>query len=290
MPVYAGPFGDLLQWDSQCHLTDGDTIFVLPEDSAEPRVVPLHVALLGRQHWSRQPRLPEPSCHGISCVVFGADNILHINSRGHHGAFRTQIANSIGVQSRFLRLDSSRPRVWNAAIGGFPCRSVVIASDIGASDHTDPLWILVDARGLFLGWRAVAASNGQVSCRDILDGLLSETRLWLEVVVQGTFPTMLTSCKSELDKFLLLRFSTIELYHSMLDMGTLFTTVQQHHQMLQAPPTGTPEHGIVQIGMITRPLLTLPLPIVLIRRMVMNRRPQSMSVVVSTHMQADLLR
>ena len=188
--VYAGPFGDLLQWDSQCHLVDGDTIFVLPDDSAAPRAVPLHVALLGRQHWHRQPKLPEPSCHGTCCVVFGNDNILHINSQGNHRAFREQIANSIGVQPHSLRLDSSRARIWDVAIDGFPCRSVVIASEAGPTSGAAPSWVLVDVRGLFLGWRAISAYERQISCRDILDALLQELgsgwRLWFRNLPQHT--------------------------------------------------------------------------------------------------------
>ena len=160
----------------------------MPEDSADPRVVPLHVALLARQHWGRAQRVPEPSCHGTCCVVFGTDNILHVNLRGHYGAFRAQIANAVGVQQGNLRILSSRPRVWNAAIDGFTCRSVIIVHAADPHIHDDIPWILVDARGLFLGWRAVPAPRGQISCRDVLDDLLRELgsgwRLWFRDLPQ----------------------------------------------------------------------------------------------------------
>ena len=184
--VFAGSYGDLLQGDSHCHVAEGDTIIVLPEDSADPRIVPMHVALLGRQHWGRQPRVPEPSCHGTCCVVFGEENILHINSQGHGGAFRAQIANSVGIRSSALRVISTRPRVWNAAIDGLPCRSVVIVNEAITQAQVMLPWILVDARGLFLGWRAQPAPGGQFSCRDCLDGILQELgsgwRLWFRDV------------------------------------------------------------------------------------------------------------
>ncbi|CAE7944477.1 unnamed protein product [Symbiodinium sp. KB8] len=70
------------------------------------------------------------------------------------------IANSVGIRSSALRVISTRPRVWNAAIDGLPC--------------------------LFLGWRAQPAPGGQFSCRDCLDGILQELgsgwRLWFRDV------------------------------------------------------------------------------------------------------------
>ena len=127
--VYAGPYADRLAPGSQCHLADGDTFFLLLEDSAPPASVPLHIALLGRQHWGRQPRFPEPTSHGVCCAVFGQDNILHINTRGSPTAFRAQIASAVGVQQRTLRILSSQPRIWDAALEGRACRSVVIIYD-----------------------------------------------------------------------------------------------------------------------------------------------------------------
>ncbi|CAE7203672.1 unnamed protein product [Symbiodinium necroappetens] len=184
--VFAGPYGDLLQWDSQCHLVDGDTIFVCPEDSASPTVVPLHVALLDRQHWIRQPRVPEPRSHGICCVVFGADNILHINTRGQRANFRAQLAASVGVPQRSMRITSSSPRVLNAAIDGFSCRSVIVVSEGAPLGDPTMHWVLLDARALFLGWRGLPAPHGQISCRSVIDGLLREIgsgwRLWLRDV------------------------------------------------------------------------------------------------------------
>ena len=188
--IFAGPYGDLLRWDSQCHLVDGDTIFVCPEDSAPPSVVPLHVALLGRQHWTRQPRVPEPRSHGICCVVFGTDNILHINTRGDRANFRTQIAASIGISQCSMRIISSSPRVLDAAIDGFPCRSVIIVSEAVPLDYSAIPWVLLDARTLFLGWRGIPAPRGQLSCRDAIDGLLRELgsgwRLWFRDVPFST--------------------------------------------------------------------------------------------------------
>ncbi|CAE7896755.1 unnamed protein product [Symbiodinium necroappetens] len=81
-----------------------------------------------------------------------------------------------------LRIVGGRPRVWNAAIDGFPCRSVIIVSEADPQNHADTSWILIDVRGLFLGWRSIPAPRGQISCRDILDDLLRELgsgwRLW----------------------------------------------------------------------------------------------------------------
>ena len=181
--IFAGPFGDLLAEDSYCHLTDGDTIIFCPEDARAPRIVPMHVALLGRQHWGREPEHPEPSCHGVCCVVFGEDNILRINSRGRHHAFRSQVAGAIGVQSRFLRIISSQPRVMNAALDGMPCRSVVAVCEEVAFASEAEKRILLDVRGLFLGWRCCPAPHGEISCRAIIDALRAELgngwRLWL---------------------------------------------------------------------------------------------------------------
>ena len=184
--VFAGPYGDLLQWDSQCHLVDGDTIFVRPEESAPPAVVPLHVALLGRQHWHRQPEIPEPRSHGICCVVYGADNILHINTRGQRVNLRAQLAASVGVPQQSLRITSSSPRVLYAAVDGFPCRSVIVVSEGAPLGDPALHWVLLDARALFLGWRSIPAPYGQISCRSVIDGLLNEIgsgwRLWLRDV------------------------------------------------------------------------------------------------------------
>ena len=148
--------------------------------------MPLHVALFGRQHWGREPEHPEPSSHGVCCVVFGEDNILHINSRGRHHAFRSQVAGAIGVQSRFLRIISSQPRVLDAALDGIPCRSVVaVCEEVPFTSEAEKC-ILLDARGLFLGWRCCPAPQGAISCRAIVDALRAELgngwRLWLRGV------------------------------------------------------------------------------------------------------------
>ena len=184
--VYAGPYADRLGADSQCHLADGDTFFILPEDDAPPTSVPLPIALLGRQHWDRQPRFPEPTSHGVCCAVFGQDNILHINIRGSPAAFRMQIASAIGVQQRALRILSSQPRIWDAALDGRTCRSVVIVYDADSSPEHSVTWILLDVRSLYLGWRSLQVPGRQISVREIVDGLLSELgsgwRIWLRNV------------------------------------------------------------------------------------------------------------
>ncbi|CAE7939956.1 rbcL, partial [Symbiodinium necroappetens] len=184
--VFAGPYGDLLQWDSQCHLAVGDTIFIRPEDSPPPTVVPLQVALLGRQHWGRNPSMPEPKSHGICCTVFGADNILHMNVREQRVNFRTQLANALGVSQCSMRIISSCPRVLDAAIDGFPCRSVILVQEGTPLGSPNLHWVLLDARALFLGWRSLPAPRGQLSCRNTVDDLLREVgsgwRLWLKDV------------------------------------------------------------------------------------------------------------
>ena len=184
--VFVGPYGDLLEDAGYAHLADGDTVIFVPEDAAAPRVVPLQVALLGRQHWGRQPAIPTPSSHGVCCVVFGTDNILHVNNRGRPTAFRTQVAAAVGLQPRFMRILSSQPRVWTAAIDGMPCRSVVIVCEEVPFTAARTVWVLLDVRSLLLGWRSVPAPRGQISCRDVIDALLRELgngwRLWLRQV------------------------------------------------------------------------------------------------------------
>ena len=184
--VFAGPYGDFLRWDSQCHLADGDTIFVRHEDAPSPTVVPLHVALLGRQHWGRHPRIPEPQSHGACCVVHEHDVILHINARGQRTNFRAQIASSVGIPQNSLRIASSLPRVLNVAVDGFPCRSVVSVSEGPPQGSPTLHWVLLDVRALFMGWRSVPAPHGQISCRGVIDDLLREIgsgwRLWLRDV------------------------------------------------------------------------------------------------------------
>ena len=76
--------------------------------------------------------------------------------------------------------------MFNVAVDGFPCRSVVSVSEGPPQGSPTLHWVLLDARALFMSWRSLPAPHGQISCRGVIDDLLREIgsgwRLWLRDV------------------------------------------------------------------------------------------------------------
>ncbi|OLP97334.1 hypothetical protein AK812_SmicGene20330, partial [Symbiodinium microadriaticum] len=102
-------------------------------------------------------------------------------------AFPTTLAEIAPIiQDDSLRIASSSPRVFNVAVDGFPCRSVVSVSEGPPQGSPTLHWVLLDARALFMSWRSLPAPHGQISCRGVIDDLLREIgsgwRLWLRDV------------------------------------------------------------------------------------------------------------
>ena len=123
------PLGD----EGQLHVEAGDTFIFVPPGTVVPTLHSLAIDLFSGQAWSRALTAPVLSSDGNYCLVHEADSVLYTTSFLQPTAFRQHIAACVGISLQRLRIFPSFPRVTDATIDGFPCRTVIAVSELSVT-------------------------------------------------------------------------------------------------------------------------------------------------------------
>ena len=154
------PIGD----EGQFQVEDGDTFVFAPSGTVIPTMHSLSIDLFSGQAWSHALTAPIASSEGMYCLVHEADTVRYHTRFLQPTAFRQHIAACVGINLQHLRIFPSSPRIADATVDGFPCRTVIAVCDLPAASDDLSFGVLVDARAALLGWRTFSAVAGRVSC------------------------------------------------------------------------------------------------------------------------------
>ena len=162
--VHSGDDPAVVTDDLHLHVATGD-VFVFTRPGVDiPQMLPLSLALMSAQNWDDDPTFPETHSQGFYLLVWGNETVVYNTRFSDPFQFRAHIANSLGVQHSAIRLYPASPRVTNAAPDGQPCSTVVAVCEQQHADVAPTFGVLVDARAIAVGWTAVKAVAGRISC------------------------------------------------------------------------------------------------------------------------------
>ena len=142
----------------------GETIVFLPVGRVVPTLLSLAIALFAGSEWSQALTAPIGTSENSYCIVHKTEAILYTTSFQQPTAFRNHIAACVGINSNDLRIFPSAPRVADAALDGFSCKTVIAVCESLPRQHDSTCGVLVDSRAILLGWQTYEAIGGQVSC------------------------------------------------------------------------------------------------------------------------------
>ena len=154
--------------EGQHQVTNGDTFVFAPAGTIVPTLHSLAFDLFNRQEWSPISTFPRVSSDGHYGLVHESESILYTTQFEQPTTFRDHIAACVGVRTGNLKVSPSSPRIADAALDGYPCRTVIAVCDSSAGAGLPLFGVLVDCRALLGGWQAFEVVAERVSCIHIL--------------------------------------------------------------------------------------------------------------------------
>ncbi|CAE7946514.1 unnamed protein product, partial [Symbiodinium sp. KB8] len=123
-------------------------------------------------------------------LVTDLESVLFFTDFARPTEYRAQISSCLGIPENKLRLFPATPRVVDASVDGVDCRTVIAAFEFLPGRAPDAFGILVDARAVHRGWRAVQVYAASISCFGIVRSLqgagLEHVQLGIEGVEADT--------------------------------------------------------------------------------------------------------
>ena len=165
--------GDPIPLDdtAQCHVYDGATFHFLALGAIMPTLFPLATELLSFRSWSPALTAPRSPPESQYCLVHENESILFTMQPGVPTSYRSQIAACLGFTRDRLRLFPANPRISDASLQGYACRSAIAVCEMPRHMPAAAHAVLVDARALLAGWRSYDTVAGRFSCVDALANL-----------------------------------------------------------------------------------------------------------------------
>ncbi|CAE7240817.1 unnamed protein product [Symbiodinium microadriaticum] len=157
-----------LDHEGQHQVINGDTFVFAPAGTIVPTLHSLALDLFNRQEWSPISTFPRVSSDGHYGLVHESESILYTTQFEQPTAFRERIAACVGVRIGNLKVSPSSPRIADAALDGYPCRTVIAICDSSAGAGLPLFGVLVDCRAILRGWQAFEVIAERVSCIRVL--------------------------------------------------------------------------------------------------------------------------
>ena len=187
--VRAGPNADIVDGHTVSHVAHGDRLFVGPQDFL-PATQTLAYRLLIREGADFPPEDVRNQDAKAYLLVTDLESVLFFTDFARPTEYRAQISSCLGIPENKLRLFPATPRVVDASVDGVDCRTVIAAFEFLPGRAPDAFGILVDARAVHRGWRAVQVYAASISCFGIVRSLqgagLEHVQLGIEGVEADT--------------------------------------------------------------------------------------------------------
>ena len=173
--VLAGEDPAPLAGFGQHHMSTGDVVLFVPAGSVVPTLYSLAGLLLSRREWSPTLVLPRASSEGRYGLIHEQEAVLFFSDFAQPTLYRAQIAACVGIRQQQLRIYPSSPRICDAVLDGWPCRTIIAVCELSQALIAPSYGILVDARAALQGWRTVMAVAGRISCIQLRTDLQRES-------------------------------------------------------------------------------------------------------------------
>ena len=137
-------------------------------------------------HWSTEPLSQPFENEGCYCLALRHSSRIFFADVGRPMQYRDRLAASVGLPAHQVVICPASPRVVDAAVDGYPCRTVLAVANktlFGAS-HAEFLFV-VDCRQLMQGWLCFTAATDRVLAETVLEPLNEEAPLGWRVAVNG---------------------------------------------------------------------------------------------------------
>ena len=170
--IVTGEASNFLAPDSWCHVSDGDAFIFLPPGGVLGPARQLEQALSQRSAWNAHPVLPAPSSDSIYCLISEDGCVRAHLDLSRPTTCRAQLAGALGVTARQLTLTPAVPPARDAALDGFPCRTVIIAHHTDPPMSEVPLRVIFDLRAMLRGWHFHQILHEEFECEPALEEIL----------------------------------------------------------------------------------------------------------------------
>ena len=172
------PIGD----EAQVHLFPAITIRVVPADAPAP--VPLCIAqlLLSELSWRYETDFTWTVQDGVYCLVLRFGFRIFFADVARPLQYRDRLAASVGIPTSELALFPAGPKVEDAEIDGYLCRTVIVAVPRGFVGE-EGFCFIVDGRPILQGWLCFRATQHRIVAGEVLRVLNQEAPLGWKVTV-----------------------------------------------------------------------------------------------------------
>ena len=158
--------------DQDITVTQGMCFSIVRRGDQPPPILDIEVLLLCPQSWrDGGPPIVDPG-DNLYCAATETGHRLFRIDPARSRFYREELAVFLPCPAQRLVVEPTRPRVDNAAVKGWPCRTVIAAaSSAGGPTHLPAHLILVDCRPLMQGWYLTWAEQGRISATTLQDDL-----------------------------------------------------------------------------------------------------------------------
>ena len=168
--VYVSADPDPIDDDAWVHVIAGMRIAFVPAGETFVFAQSLGQSLLTASSWSPNDTIPYPGQCDAYCLVGHRETILCLHNSMSPANYRQHIARDVGISESHLRLFPAKPRIYDAALNGLPCTTVMAFEDADYAASRTLCAILLDARPILQGWHMLFASLDDIAatCLDDL--------------------------------------------------------------------------------------------------------------------------
>ena len=159
LSIFVGDSGEPLADEAFVQLSQGATIMFVPSGVGPVLPYSLGMNLQSPMLWDEVCTLPRIASDSAICVACPDECILFTIDPRQPFAYRRQIGACLGIPELRLSLTPASPKVRDAAPDGFPCRTVLAASE---KEHGPPEGfcdVVLDARAIGLAWRSARIAS-----------------------------------------------------------------------------------------------------------------------------------
>ena len=180
-PFSEAPIGN----DDDVQLHPGLCITLLPRGAEAPPILDIEVMLNFPMSWRRGPAYPVHTTTAHYCAVTEGGHRLFSILPTRSWFYREDLAALLLCPVTRLAHEPAQPRISDAAVRGWPCRTVLAAAST-TGQPTDPAHlVLVDCRPLLQGWFVTWAVRGWVNERLLKEDLEAFAPPGLQVELHG---------------------------------------------------------------------------------------------------------
>ncbi|CAE7271446.1 unnamed protein product [Symbiodinium sp. CCMP2592] len=164
---FVGHDAQPLPEEASIHVSNGLVVIVAQVQAPLPVAVSIDVMFRRPSLWAQHFAFP-PDDRVVYCVVEDQQNVHFSYQNERPTQYRHQLAAALRIPYAQLVLYPANPRVGDAVLDGMPCRTVVAAAQLPATDrHPQTFLVLLDCRPFYAGWCSFLVRQGLLNVRAV---------------------------------------------------------------------------------------------------------------------------